>query len=90
MVGWREYGLTRDYSPGDDEGHGHCLLLIVTAALELATGIVLLVAPSLAAEVLLGVGLGSPAGVAVGRVAGATLLSIGVSCWLGRGRWAAG
>ena len=61
-------------------------LLIVTAVVELAAGAVLLVAPSLTAELLLGTGLGSPASVMVGRVAGAALVSIGLSCWLERDR----
>lgn len=60
------------------------LLLIVTAVVELATGAALLMAPSLTAELMLGAGLGSPVAVMVGRVAGAALVSIGLSCWLER------
>ncbi len=62
------------------------LLLIVTAVIELATGVALLIAPSLTAELLLGAGLDSPESVMVGRVAGAALFSIGLSCWLQRDR----
>ncbi len=58
------------------------LLLIVTAVVELATGAALLTAPSLTAELMLGAGLGSPVAVMMGRVAGAALVSIGLSCWL--------
>ena len=62
------------------------LLLIVTAAVELATGTALLITPSLTTELLLGAGLGSSASVMVGRVAGAALFSIGLNCWLERDR----
>ena len=62
------------------------LLLIVTAVVELATGAALWIAPSLTAELMLGAGLGSPASVMVGRVAGAALVSIGLTCWLERDR----
>ncbi len=57
-------------------------LLIVTALIEVGTGIALLVVPSITVELLLGVGLASPQALVVGRVAGAALLSIGVTCWL--------
>ncbi|HYV38488.1 MAG TPA: hypothetical protein VE988_22580 [Gemmataceae bacterium] len=65
------------------------MLLAATAILELPTGVILLIAPSLAAELLLGTELSSPAAVAVGRVAGAALFSIGLNClleWKGDGR----
>lgn len=61
-------------------------LLIVTAVVELGMGASLLVAPSLTAELLLGAGLESPESVLVGRVGGAALLAIGLSCWLERKR----
>ena len=60
------------------------LLLIVTAAVELATGAALLIAPSLTAGFMLGAGLDSSVAVMVGRVAGAALVSIGLTCWLER------
>jgi hypothetical protein len=59
-------------------------LLIVTAALELGGGFVLLIVPSLMAKLLLGTGLTSPESLVVGRVGGAALVAIGVSCWLER------
>ena len=62
------------------------LLLIVSALAELGVGVSLLVAPSFTAELLLGAGLGSPESVLVGRVGGAALLSIGLSCWLEQSR----
>jgi len=61
-------------------------LLVVSALAELCVGASLLLAPSLTVEILLGAGLGSPVSVLVGRVGGAALLSIGLSCWLDRNR----
>lgn len=56
------------------------LLLTVTAILEAATGLALLVAPSLTIETLLGPPLDAPAAEAVARLAGVALLTIGVIC----------
>jgi len=53
-------------------------------ALEAATGLLLLVAPSLVVELLLGAAAGTPAGVTVSRVAGVALLTLGVACWFAR------
>src|SRR3972149_3750069 len=58
------------------------LLLIVTALVEVGTGVALLIAPSLVVDLLLGEGLTSPQSLVLGRVAGAALISIGVACWL--------
>jgi hypothetical protein len=60
------------------------LLLSVMGALEAATGLVLLIAPSVLVELLLGVPSGTSAGMTVSRVAGAALLALGVACWLAR------
>ncbi len=60
-------------------------LLAVTAVIELGAGLALLACPSLAVELLLGSPLDAPAAVALGRVAGAALLALGVACWLARG-----
>ena len=60
------------------------LLLSVTGALEAATGLALLGAPSVLVELLLGAAPGTPAGVTVSRVAGVALLALGVACWLAR------
>ncbi|CAN7354209.1 hypothetical protein LJR231_002042 [Phyllobacterium sp. LjRoot231] len=60
------------------------LLLSVMGALEAATGLVLLVTPSVLVELLLGAAPGTPAGVTVSRVAGVALLALGVACWLAR------
>lgn len=59
-------------------------LLIVTALIEMGTGVALLVVPSLTAELLLGEGLSAPPALVVARVAGVALISVGVACWLGR------
>src|SRR5689334_699749 len=59
-------------------------LLSVTGALEAATGLGLLVAPSLVIELLLGAAPGAPAGISVSRVAGVALMTIGLACWLAR------
>ena len=59
-------------------------LLIVTALLETATGLALLLSPSLVAAVLLGASLDAPAALVVGRMAGAALLSLGGACWMAR------
>jgi len=59
-------------------------LLVVTAIAELGAGLVLLIAPSPTVKLLLGAGLESPESVLLGKIAGAALLAIGLSCWLGR------
>ncbi len=55
-------------------------LVALSAAIELATGVVLIADPDLVAHVLLGDGL-SHSGVAVGRLTGVALLSLGLACW---------
>lgn len=59
-------------------------LLGVTAVVELTAAAALLAVPSPVARLLLGVGLESPAANVVARIAGAALLSIGLTCWLAR------
>jgi hypothetical protein len=51
-----------------------------SAGVEAITGIVLIIAPSLVAQFLLGTEL-SAGGQAVGRVAGFALVSLGLACW---------
>ena len=59
-------------------------LLLVTALVEVITGVVLLIAPSLVVELLLGEGLLSQPSIVLGRITGAALVSIGVACLLVR------
>ena len=59
-------------------------LLTMIAVVELATGIGLLLAPSIIADLLLGDPLGSGVPHVVGRVAGLALIAIGLNCWLER------
>ncbi len=58
------------------------LLLIVTALVEVGTGIALLVAPAWVVAFLLGDGLNSPQSLVLGRITGAALVAMGVVCWL--------
>jgi hypothetical protein len=59
-------------------------LLIVTAFAETATGLMLLVSPTLVVAFLLGASLAAPAALVVARMAGAALLALGCACWLAR------
>lgn len=52
------------------------------AVIEAPAGVALVCLPSPVAELLLGAGLDSSAAIAVGRVAGVALLTIGIACWL--------
>jgi hypothetical protein len=56
-------------------------LLALTALIEAATGLALLVVPSVVVRLLLGAEI-SGAAIPLGRVAGAALLALGVACWL--------
>jgi len=56
--------------------------LIFAAAGEAATGLALLIVPSLVGQLLLGEELTSVA-IAVARVAGIALIALGIACWPG-------
>jgi hypothetical protein len=58
-------------------------LLSVTAAIEAAVGVALIIYPPAVSSLLLGVDLAG-VGIAVGRVAGIALLSLGLLCWMSR------
>ncbi len=58
-------------------------LVMMSSGIEGATGLALIAAPDFVARVLLGAGL-SDSGMAVARVAGFGLLSLGVACRPGR------
>ncbi len=57
-------------------------LLRLSAGLEAATGLALIALPEVVARILLGTGL-SASGIAVARVGGFGLLSLGLACWPG-------
>src|SRR4051812_12547455 len=59
-------------------------LLVVTALVETATGMLLLASPPLVVALLLGASLDAPAALVVGRIGGAALPSFGCACWLAR------
>ena len=59
-------------------------LLTITAIIEAATGVGLLVAPAVLAQLLLGGSLDTHAALTVARVGGTALLAISVACWLSR------
>ena len=56
------------------------LLAKVSAAIEVTTGCALIVAPTFIVHLLLGASLSS-GGIAVGRLGGLGLLSLGLACW---------
>jgi hypothetical protein len=57
-------------------------VLIFTAVAEAATGVALLLVPSLVGSLLLGQELAGVA-IAVARVTGIALVALGISCWPG-------
>jgi hypothetical protein len=59
-------------------------LFIVTAVLEMGTGLLLLFIPAVPVALLLGVGEAAAEALLVARLAGAALLAIGVACWSAR------
>jgi len=59
-------------------------LMIVTALVETATGLLLLLWPALVFALLFGWRQVAPDMVLIGRLAGAGVISIGVACWPAR------
>ena len=57
--------------------------LAIAAAAEAVTGLILLAYPPIVVRLLLGTDIAG-AGIAVGRVAGMSLLALGLACWPGR------
>ena len=55
------------------------------ATIEVGAGAALLVWPSGLVPVLIGGVFDSPTALAVGRIAGAALLALGIACWIARG-----
>ena len=60
------------------------LFLIVIAAVEAATGLSLLLLPSVPFALLLGLESATVEAIFVGRIAGAALFAIGVASWMAR------
>ena len=58
-------------------------LLTVAAVAEVATGVALVVVPSLVGRLLLGAEL-TGVSVVIGRVTGIALIALGIACWPGR------
>ena len=56
---------------------------VVSAVMEVGAAVALLAAPDLAMRLVFG-SSGTAAGLALGRLAGGALLSLGVACWLAR------
>jgi hypothetical protein len=59
-------------------------LLSITAVLEAAAGLALVVLPALFIALLLGASLDTASGLFVARLAGAAVLALGLTCWLAR------
>jgi fatty acid desaturase len=59
-------------------------LLKLTAVIEAATGLGLVVMPSVVVRLLLGSPLDNSPATMLGRVAGVALLALAVACWLAR------
>ena len=60
------------------------LLLIISAVLEGAVGLALLIIPTVVISMLLGVPLDTPAGLVAARLAGAALVALAIACWQAR------
>jgi hypothetical protein len=59
-------------------------LLILTALIEVPTGLGLIVAPTVVVQLLLGSSLDTSIAVLLGRVAGIAVFALGLACWLAR------
>jgi hypothetical protein len=59
-------------------------LLTITAVIEAAAGVGLLILPSTVILMLLAVPLETTATITVGRIGGAALLALGIACWVAR------
>ncbi len=60
-------------------------LLGLTGLIEVGTGVLLLILPSVPLALLLGLNEAAPETLFIGRVFGAALLAIGIASWLARG-----
>ena len=64
-------------------------LLALAALGEAATGLALLLAPSIIVRLLLGLDDLTGVAVVIARVTGISLIGLGLSCWPGTRRWPA-
>jgi len=60
------------------------LLLIIAAVLEGATGLALLLKPTVVVSLLLGAPLDTPAGLVAARIGGSALVALAIACWQAR------
>ena len=60
------------------------LLLIIAAVIEAVAGLALLLIPTVAVSMLLGVPLDTPTGLVAARVAGSALAALAIACWQAR------
>src|SRR4029453_7800344 len=60
------------------------LLLIIAAVIEAVAGVALLLIPTVAVSMLLGVPLDTPTGLVAARIAGAALAALAIACWQAR------
>jgi hypothetical protein len=60
------------------------LLLIIAAVIEAVAGVALLLIPTVAVSMLLGVPLDTPTGLVAARIAGAALAALAITCWQAR------
>ena len=70
-------------SSNDGRSHSPQTILLVTAVMEVGAGLALLMAPALVIRLLFGTSE-IQTGVAMGRLAGAALVSLGAACWWAR------
>ena len=59
-------------------------ILTITALIEGVTGLALAIMPSLVVTILLGTSLTDVSAILIARLAGATLITIAIACWLSR------
>ena len=59
-------------------------ILTITALVEGATGLALVIIPSSVVTVLLGTSLTDISAILIARLAGAALITIAIACWLSR------
>lgn len=56
-------------------------LLIVTAVIEILTGLMLIILPSTIASLLLGSAIDTTISLTIARVTGVALIALGIACW---------